>query len=54
MQIADARILLWEEGIGMDDKQIQDLLSLVKSICSIVVTDYIEEKASTTNNSSTP
>lgn len=54
MQIADARILLWEEGIGMDDKQIQELLSLVKSICSIVVTDYIEEKKATKPDSPTP
>jgi len=54
MQIADARILLWEEGIGMTDNQVHDLLSLVKSICWIVVEDYIKEKKATKNDSVTP
>lgn len=54
MQIADARILLWEEGISMTDTQVHDLLFLVKSICWIVVEDYIKEKKSTKDNPTMP
>jgi len=54
MQIADARILLWEEGIDMTDQQIQDIISLVKSICWIVVEDYIKENKATKNDSVMP
>jgi len=54
MLIEQAKKLLWEDAIGMTDQQIQDIISLVKSICSIVVTDYITEKKATKNNSATP
>lgn len=54
MQLEQARALLWQDAIGMTDQQIQELLSLVKSICWIVVEDYIKEKKAPKTNSATP
>lgn len=34
--IEEARIVLWKDAEMMDDKQVQDLLDLLYSICSIV------------------
>ena len=42
MKIDVARKLLWSEYDNLSDEEIQRLIDMLKSICSIVVEDYIK------------
>ena len=43
MKIDVARKLLWSEYDNLSDEEIQRLIDMLKSICSIVVEDYINK-----------
>ena len=42
LSIARAREQMGEDAIGLSDKEIQDILDLLKGVCSIVVEDHIK------------
>jgi len=42
--IEKARQLLGEEYKNLSDKEIENLMGMLKSICSIVVEGYVKEK----------
>lgn len=46
MLIEKARLLLWDKYEDLSDGDIQKLIDMLKSICSIVVECYIQEKES--------
>lgn len=46
MTIEKARQLLWDEYKDLSNEQIQKLIDMLKSICSIVVENYINERDS--------
>jgi len=46
MLLEHAKQLLWNDATGLSDRQIQDMISLIKDFCSITVSDYITERES--------
>jgi hypothetical protein len=44
MTIDKARQLLWDEYKDLSDEEVKKLIDMVKSICSIVVENYINER----------
>jgi hypothetical protein len=44
MTIEEARELLWEEYKESTDEEIQKIIDLVKTICSITIEDYLSTK----------
>lgn len=46
MTIEKARQLLWDEYKGLSNEEIQKLIDMLRSICSIVVENYINERDS--------
>ena len=46
MNIEKARQLLWDEYKDVSNEEIQKILDMLKSICSIVVEDHIKNRDS--------
>lgn len=46
MSIEKARQLLWDEYKDLSNEEVQKLIDMLKSICSIVIEDYIKERNS--------
>lgn len=46
MTIEKARQLLWNEYKDLLDEEVQKLIDMMKSICSIVVEDYLQDRDS--------
>lgn len=46
MTIEKARQLLWDEYKNLSNEEVQKLIDMVKSICSIVVEDYLQDRDS--------
>lgn len=46
MTIEKARQLLWDEYKDLSNEEVQKLIDMLKSICSIVVEDYIKDRDS--------
>ncbi len=46
MSIEKARQLLWENYKNLSDEEIQKLIDMLRSICSIIVEDYVKNRDS--------
>ena len=44
MTVEKARELLGDEYRNMSDEEIENLMGMLKSICSIVVEDYVQKR----------